>query len=286
MCPLGIKLVPLLHGELPVRSRSTLTPGSPACGLKFRYDPNVQLLGLTPQDENLRKMQGMKDLASYGQRTVPADVVEVCLEDEQPLTPQSPEVDCPVDVETSHSPQALSTRNLARLHETVRQAPQQVEQRDFEATTKLPSIDWNSGTSGMAAWLNSSALPSNDVVPEANDDTAKADAEQLRQELRDAKALKRIHFTSTVPETQPLRDKVRDYQEMPLDVQVHVRNIVDRFPQLPAYLAKRFAVSNASRRSRLQKDLSDHDSDVEPEGTPVVTRPQGTSAPYGILAAS
>ena len=206
MCPLGTKLVPLLHGRLHVCSRFTQTLGSPTCGLTFRYDPDVQLLGLTPQDDNLRKMQEMEDLTKFGQRTAPADVVEIHSDDEHPLTPQSPGVEFLVDAETSRSPQVLSTQNLARLHENVGQAPQRVDHRDFEATTKLPSIDWNSGTSGMAAWLNSSALPANDPVPEALDDPLKAEAEQLRQELKDVQALKRIHFTSTVPETQPLRD--------------------------------------------------------------------------------
>ena len=70
---------------------------------------------------------------------------------------------------------------------------------------------------------------------------------------------------------------------MPLNVQVHVRKIVDRFPQFPAYLAKRFAVSNAARRSRLKKDLSEYDSDHKPEDEPGISAPHRDSAPHGIL---
>ena len=218
------------------------------------------MLGLPTEDDSLRKLQEVEDHTRFGQRSVPADVVEVQSDNEVPSAPQTPGMDQIVDGEPPEPSQALSMQNLVLLHERGIEQPEQVAHTQ---QVKLSTIDWNSGHSGLAAWLNSSALPSNDSSMEGSSDPLQVEMEQMLREHKDIEALKRVHLTSAVPETEPLRDKLQDYQHMPLDVQVHVRKIVDRFPQLPAYLAKRFASSNAARRKRLQKDPSNRDSESE-----------------------
>ncbi len=120
----------------------------------------------------------------------------------------------------------------------------------------------------MTAWLNSSAVPDHGIEPQSPaSDTFKAEADQFRQERKDIEALKRVHFVSIFPETQPLKNTVKDYQAMPLNTQIYVRMFVDRFPQMPPFLARRFANANVARSSRLQKKLSTADGPaVSPTG--------------------
>jgi hypothetical protein len=225
---------------------------SPNCGLVFRHDSDVQTLGLATEDDKLRKIREVEDLSSFGRRRTPADVVEIQSEDEHASSPQPTATQLPIHQELAQPPQALSMQNLAMLHETAAEPLRLGIQPDLQGT-KLASIDWNSGSSAMAARLNTSALPSTDLLSNGDNDPVKAEVDQQRQERKDLEALKRVHFTSSAPGTPPLRDRVKEYKEMPLDAQVHVRKVVDRFPNLAAYLAKRFANSNVSRMKRLRK---------------------------------
>lgn len=71
-------------------------------------------------------------------------------------------------------------------------------------------------------------------------------------ELEALKSLNRVHFAQKVPETRTLQDAVRTYSDMPLDAQICLRKIVDRYPSLPPYLAKRFVDTNIERALRLR----------------------------------
>ena len=106
----------------------------------------------------------------------------------------------------------------------------------------------------MAAWLNSSVVPSHEGEhPGVKSDTFQAETEQLRQERKDIESLVPVHFVSTVPETQPLKDTVKKYQAMSLDAQIYVRKIVDQFPTIPPFLAKPLANASANRLNQLRQ---------------------------------
>ncbi len=83
----------------------------PKCGLLFRYDPDVEALGLNTEEDKLQITQQDKDMGRFGRRPVPADVVEIQSDEEEPPTPISLSV-----IQPSTPPaQALSFDNLAAL---------------------------------------------------------------------------------------------------------------------------------------------------------------------------
>lgn len=229
-----------------------------ACGLYFRFNSDIKQLGLQAEDDKLQITHQQEDSSNFGQRYVPQDTVDFQCQDKIPkeVTSSSKAFSSNDEIKPKGSEaQNLTSDNLSALE--VLSSKTNIDakfQFASSAAPQLPSIDWNSGASGMVAWLNTSAAPAHEGdALGLRPDTFQAEAKRLQQERKDIECLVRVHFVSTVPESQPLRDVVKEYQAMPLDAQVYVRKIVDRFPTLPPYLAKRFANANAHRFSRLRK---------------------------------
>ncbi len=269
--------------------RFTLTPTdkhfstNSLCNLKFRYNPDLKSLGLLPEDEKLRQSQADEDLDMFGRRPSPKDVDATAEHaKEHPMSPLSATFsNDSIPASPGHLSSTLSPGNLAKLN-TIDPSMSQTSLNDASSARTIPSIDWNSGENAMEAWLNASAMRGNEPVLEPSDEAFKRETEQLQQEMEAVKDLKRIHFIATAPETQPLQDVMKDFQNQPLMVQVHAKKILDRYPVMPAFLAKRLANSNVRREQRLRERLAAHgfeqdDSDEdEPDLNVVVIRLQTT----------
>lgn len=87
-------------------------------------------------------------------------------------------------------------------------------------------------------------------TPEQND--FQQEAEQRQRELRDLQSLQKVHFMALVPDTKPLVVSVPQYRKMPVESQIYLRKIADKFPALPMNLAERFAKSSVARKNRLK----------------------------------
>ncbi|KAL9607524.1 MAG: hypothetical protein Q9167_007564 [Letrouitia subvulpina] len=229
-----------------------------ACGLQFRFNPDIKRLGLKAEDDKLQLMHQDQDLSNFGRRHIPRDMTNVQDEDERLGEEKSPcvSISSAADTEPKEpTAQSLTTGNLVALETS---SSQELSNGTLQIWTsdspQLPSVDWNSGSSGMVAWLNSSAAPLHESEhPDLLTNAFRAEAEQLQQEQKDIESLRRVHFVSAVPESQSLTNIVKDYQDLPLDAQIYVRKIVDRFPKIPSFLAKRFGNANARRQRRLQQ---------------------------------
>ena len=241
-----------------------------ACGLYFRFNPDTKHFGINTEDEMVDLIHQDEDLSKFGRRHVPPDVVEGECEEYGPPDKVSPlAIFSPMaDMELKQPlAQTLTSENLSKLGmvstEEIGNIKIQLVGLDFP---QLPSVDWNSGPSGMAAWLNSSAAPAHDSEYFGPDpDTFQMEIEQLQQEQRDIESLRRVHFVSTIPESQPLNATVEEYHAMPLDTQIYVRKIVDRFPTAPSFLAKRFAHANAGRLNRLRDQKQKNAEGLPPQ---------------------
>jgi hypothetical protein len=110
----------------------------------------------------------------------------------------------------------------------------------------------------MSAWLNASAMPIYAPPSSLEGEAFQAESQRLQQELKDIADVKRVHFISAVRETRPLNDVVKGFEAMPVNVQAHARRIVNKFPQMLAYLVKRLAVTNVEREERLRGRQSDY----------------------------
>ena len=110
----------------------------------------------------------------------------------------------------------------------------------------------------MSTWLNDSAMPIYAPPSLLEGEDFQAETQRLQQELKEIADLKRVHFISAVRETRPLNDVVKEFEAMPVNVQAHTRRIVDKLPQMPAYLVKWLAVTNVEREERLRGRQGDY----------------------------
>jgi glycerol-3-phosphate cytidylyltransferase-like family protein len=220
-------------------------------------------------DDKIGLAQESEDLERFGKRLVPIDIAEVLVHDEPASSPIALPTGNPQPniASTAHD---LSSTNM-KLFDQADPAP---APEAIPVEPKIGQIDWNAAPSGMEAWLNASAFPTPSAATRAVND-AEANNDVLRQEQQDLEVLKSVHFVSLVPETQPLSDKVKDYQDLNLDAQIHIRKIVDRFPRLPTYLAKRFANANVKRMERLRLQRGDADEDADADAEPASSSDTG-----------
>lgn len=226
----------------------------PKCELSFRFNPDVKNLGLAAEDDKLQLAQQDDDLDYFGRRPRPADVIEIQSDDEQEV----PAIPAMLTAMPSGA-QELSADNLAALETASTQHIDDSFIKPMKHSQLTPIYKIGSGE-GMDSWLNFSVMPAHEPQPQSSiSDTLEGLAQQTRQERKDIEALKRVHLVSKVPESQPLKDTVKEYQDMPLDAQIYLRKVIDRFPQMSPFLAKRFADANVRRLSRLRLRPADED---------------------------
>jgi hypothetical protein len=200
---------------------------SPECGIVFYHDADdlKDIFGrvtVLEEDEAVVQRQTQEDVEMFGSRPMPSDPEEV----ELPAPP------------TSRSAPA-STIGEQSNHKRSRQ----------EAVT---AVDWNSGDTPIEAWLNQSAVPTSAVQPPQRDqDELLRGQGALQREEKELPHYRRIHIT-TAPEPKGDHFDPMDVEyDIIFGAQIWYRNIVDRFPTIPRYLARRLAEANLRRAERL-----------------------------------
>ena len=90
------------------------------------------------------------------------------------------------------------------------------------------------------------------VVLETSDEKLQA-TENLEQERRDIEILREVHSLAepAVPEIGQPEDEA--YEGLDKSAKPFLRKILDKFPLIQPFLARRFAESSLSRDSRLRK---------------------------------
>jgi hypothetical protein len=230
----------------------------PVCQLTFRFDPNLTALGLLTDEEKLKVAQQSQDRDSYGRRQQPLDLVD----ERSDVVRDLRQNNTSGTAEQAHRDEEQKAVDLCRYDEEdepMNDAP------DHDSDSEQPEKDLFGYDSGsIATWLEHSVIATTPggIRQEPADLGTQSYVSRQQEEFEALKTLNRIHFTQKVPETKPLRDTVKTYSKLPLEEQIYFRKIVDRFPTLPPYLAKRFASANVGRAERLRAQKTN----LEPSG--------------------
>ena len=115
-------------------------------------------------------------------------------------------------------------------------------------------MDWNSGATPLDAWLNQSAVPSIVPLPQTQNYQSGSSSDDLAtKELEDLKVFRTIHIERIEePKSIGTDEKaVIDLTILEPRARIYLRNILDRYPLLPSYLALRLAKANCARANRL-----------------------------------
>ena len=247
----------------------------PSCGLRY-FPPTTELkdakgnLLLTDEPEAVLQRQAVEDLNTFGMRARPCDANELGSIHQDSLSeatnrkgavnggqeslfgrlssPQTREVK-----EHSDPPiPALDSDNLRCLDDMETDLGTSVPNRDT-----LPIIDWHSGPTPMDAWLNQSAIRMDGGFVQQIGDEKLQEAEKLEQEQRDIEVLRKVHLAADLaePDAGRLEDDV--YNDLDEFARPFLRKILDKYPLIQPFLARRLAESNLSRDTRLRKSRED-----------------------------
>jgi hypothetical protein len=225
-----------------------LTCDSITCGLKY-YPPMAELkdamgnLQVKDEAESVLQRQAAEDLNAFGMRPAPRDAVELETHHAQSQNqPSSGGIESP---DTTNA--VLDSEHLQLLEEADDGLEPPLPRVDA-----LPVIDWHSGPTLMA-WLNQSAIPMDTgIVQEINDDQVE-DVKNLKQEQRDIEILRKVRLAAepAAPDIGRLEDDV--YDGLDESAKPFLRKILDKFPLIKPFLARRLAESSLSRDRRLRQ---------------------------------
>lgn len=186
-------------------------------------------------EEEVARQQVEEDLQLYGSRPEPPDAVDAGESRQQ-----------------AGSFQKSSASEVEAAVDRPAKVRKKRESKDFNYQA-VTAIDWNSGACPLDAWLNQSAVPS--IVPVIGTHApSRPEKDPIAQELDEIQVFRSVHV-ATAPDMQvPRADSIsRDVASMELGAQIYYRNITDRYPLLPTYLARRLAQANHDRAERLRQ---------------------------------
>ena len=190
----------------------------------------------------------MKDLQLYESRLKPLDVIDV--DEEQKLAGLSP------PLKRSATDFQVDANLPARVYKN--------SDAEINSYQTVIVFNWNSGSTPLDSWLNQSAIPSLSPTFQklCKEDTVIAE-DPVAREIKEIKVFRNVHISlapepSTNPQIIVERKQVR---ELKLNTQIYYRNIIDRYPGIPAYLVLRLARANYNRADRLRrkKDMKSKD---------------------------
>lgn len=231
----------------------TLSLHSNLCHLNFflTSDKIEDVLGrvsLLEDDESVAQKQVREDIHTFGSRPEPTEFTEI-------------------DEDNSlYKLQLPRKRSATALEDGIDSHAQVRKRLDSRQTYSVTAMDWNSGASHLDAWLNQSAIPAaapafKDQQGETENPLASSNIPSAAQEMEEIKVFRIDHISSA---SNPGMDgRYLEYADelanSELDTQIYYRNILDRYPRLPSYLALRLARANQHRAERLRQSKVNRD---------------------------
>lgn len=190
-------------------------------------------------DEAVTRQQVEEDMRLYGTRPEPSDVGSIYDIDENIRRTK------PLSKQDAQHVEATTGRSS--------KMPRRFEDAGPENQV-LTAMDWHSGASPLEAWLNQSAVPIAAANPDDNQRTTTAVESQIAQEREEIKNFRSVHLMA-VQQPSSLDgnlDLDKDFASLRQGAQIYYRNIKDKFPLIPTYLARRLAEANLDRAATLQ----------------------------------
>ena len=185
-------------------------------------------------EDDIVRRQIEDDLQIYGSRPEPPDTVEV---DES--------------TQLANLPPKRNASDFKSVVNRLTKTSEKDQSKEFNYET-LTVMDWNSGASPLDAWLNQSAIPSTTPALD-HQEAVDLESDLLALETEEIKVFRNVHM-AIAPSPEHKDRPLEPVEGLEFSAQIYYRNIMDRFPVLPEYLARRLAQANCDRAERLSHE--------------------------------
>jgi hypothetical protein len=176
----------------------------------------------------------------------------------------------PMDTEISTAAPEEQHRTYERSTPNIQPSADVLSKRKHAVAAT--ALDWNSGATPIDAWLNQSAVPVGSpglTALEVDQYTREKEARKLEEQ--ELMFYRKVHLDTEVQGDKSHSRVIEDVESTGLAAQVYRRNIMDRYPSIPPYLARRLAEANVKRAERLAIRT------VQPEDVPTVAKDRDNS---------
>ena len=235
---------------------------STECGIKFSstsldLEDTFSQITVSEEDEIVEKQQAKEDLQLYGSRPLPQDFEEAQESTISRISVQT------LKRTTSECEITDSDRRAKfRKDETWGTNALPDNLQGVNNNTKVTAVDWNGGDTPLDAWLNQSAVPSTTPISLNVEDSVLQEVELASQEVEEIEVFRNVHIPLALdPSSKKAPVLPRPVEDLDCGAQIYYRNIMDKYPSLPVYLARRLAEANLKRAERLWSGK--HDTKVE-----------------------
>ena len=189
------------------------------------------------EEVEVARRQNEEDFRLYGSRSEPVDAHEI-------------------DVHTgiTGSPTQITATDLESPFDEAKKA-HNIKGNSGINEVNVP-VDEHAEDNPLSTWLAQSALPSViQVGSHPLDQIARTEVDPVEEEIREIEIFRTVHLTLGPQINGNTKDtpKIDAVLDLELPSQIYYRNIVDRYPLLPTYLARRLAEANSSRAERLSR---------------------------------
>lgn len=151
----------------------------------------------------------------------------------------------------------LTEGNLSVLQHYIAGLPLRnkidVDSSGLRPVQSTPSqADRHGGSSPMIEWLNHSAFPEFGIRPPILISEDGDDEHEGADEEDEIEILRRVCIPQAMPASKHYLD-VPEFAGIGIRTMPYLRKIIDRFPKVPPYIARRLAEKNLTRSERLTK---------------------------------
>ena len=185
-------------------------------------------------EDDIVRRQIEYDMQIYGSMPEPPDTVEV---DES--------------TQLANLPPKRNASDFKSVVNRLAKTSEKDQSKEFNYET-LTVMDWNSGASPLDAWLNQSAVPSTTPALD-HQEIVSPESDLLAQEVEEIKVFRNVHM-AIAPSPEHDDPPLEPVEGLDFGARIYYRNIMDRFPVLPKYLARRLAQANCDRAERLRHE--------------------------------
>jgi hypothetical protein len=159
-----------------------------------------------------------------------------------------------------NSNNALTEDNLSMLQRNIEGLPSRDNVNIDSSATRVEksttsASNWHGGFSGMIVWLNHSAFREWGIRPPTLVSEVGEDSEhehECADEEDEIEILRRVCIPQATPASTHYLD-ASEFAGIGIRTMPYLRKIIDRFPKVPPYIARRLAEKNLTRSERLTK---------------------------------
>jgi hypothetical protein len=206
------------------------------------------------EDEHITMQQAKEDMELFGDRPLPLDP-----EESDEMKAHIATLRVPISRRQHSSGKAAEEKTDSQTNFEMAKSPILAEDKSGSVLSSasvmaFPSFSADHGAVPLDTWLNYTQPPIGAEILRVDATTQNPNYQEEQMETNDIEIFRNVHLESS-PEKTGLRHELSHSdaaEQLEFGARIFYRNILDQYPNIPLYLARRLAEANQRRAARLE----------------------------------